>query len=105
MSAPHAMAGAASGPQLQVEQVARVFAAPRGRGLIEALKPIDLAVARNDFITILGPSGCGKSTLLAVLALLLGLPLLAWWRRHATRAEVTAASEPAPADRPLDPVG
>ena len=54
--------------QLSVLQVGRVFPAPRGRGTIEALQPIDLAVARNDFITILGPSGCGKSTLLRIIA-------------------------------------
>ena len=54
--------------QLSVERVARVFQAPRGRAQIEALKPIDLAVERNDFITILGPSGCGKSTLLRIVA-------------------------------------
>jgi NitT/TauT family transport system ATP-binding protein len=33
-----------------------------------ALQPTDLAVAHNDFITILGPSGCGKSTLLRIVA-------------------------------------
>ena len=54
--------------QLSVLQVGRVFPAPRGRGTIEALQPIDLAVERNDFITILGPSGCGKSTLLRIIA-------------------------------------
>jgi NitT/TauT family transport system ATP-binding protein len=63
-----APASAFSGAQLSVEHVARVFVAPRGRGHIEALKPIDLVVARNDFITILGPSGCGKSTLLRIIA-------------------------------------
>ncbi len=62
------MTGAPPVAQLSVEQVTRVFPAPRARGLIEALKPIDLAVARNDFITILGPSGCGKSTLLRIVA-------------------------------------
>ncbi|MEP7085466.1 MAG: ABC transporter ATP-binding protein [Betaproteobacteria bacterium] len=54
--------------QLTIEQVSRVFPAPRGGGRIEALQPIDLAVARNDFISILGPSGCGKSTLLRIVA-------------------------------------
>jgi ABC-type nitrate/sulfonate/bicarbonate transport system ATPase subunit len=54
--------------QLAVESVSRVFPAPRGKGTIEALRPVDLAVARNDFITILGPSGCGKSTLLRIVA-------------------------------------
>jgi ABC-type nitrate/sulfonate/bicarbonate transport system ATPase subunit len=33
-----------------------------------ALSATDLAVAENDFITILGPSGCGKSTLLRIVA-------------------------------------
>ena len=33
-----------------------------------ALEPTTLAVADNDFITILGPSGCGKSTLLRIVA-------------------------------------
>jgi ABC-type nitrate/sulfonate/bicarbonate transport system ATPase subunit len=32
------------------------------------LQPIKLAVADNDFITIVGPSGCGKSTLLRIVA-------------------------------------
>ena len=62
------MTGAGTAAQLSVEQVGRVFRAPRGGGQIEALRPVDLAVARNDFITILGPSGCGKSTLLRIVA-------------------------------------
>jgi ABC-type nitrate/sulfonate/bicarbonate transport system ATPase subunit len=33
-----------------------------------ALQATDLAVAENEFITILGPSGCGKSTLLRIVA-------------------------------------
>jgi NitT/TauT family transport system ATP-binding protein len=35
-----------------------------GKGGITALKDIDLAVGRGEFLSILGPSGCGKSTLL-----------------------------------------
>ena len=35
---------------------------------VRALEPIDLAIAENDFLTILGPSGCGKSTLLRIVA-------------------------------------
>jgi Domain of unknown function (DUF4349) len=50
-------------------------------------------------------TGLGAVLPFAALALVLGLPLLAWWRRRAPRAEVTAGSVPAPADRPLDPVG
>ena len=46
--------------QLRIEGVRRHFAAPRGRGVIDALQPINLTVERNDFLSILGPSGCGK---------------------------------------------
>jgi NitT/TauT family transport system ATP-binding protein len=34
----------------------------------QALLPVNLDVADNDFITVLGPSGCGKSTLLRMVA-------------------------------------
>ena len=60
----------ADSAQLRIEQVRRHFALPRakGAGVIDALRPIDLTVQRNDFISILGPSGCGKSTLLRIVA-------------------------------------
>jgi NitT/TauT family transport system ATP-binding protein len=54
--------------KLVVEGVTRVFPAVARRSPVRALEPIDLAVADNDFITILGPSGCGKSTLLRIVA-------------------------------------
>ncbi|MBZ9676050.1 ABC transporter ATP-binding protein [Mesorhizobium sp. ES1-1] len=54
--------------KLLIEGVSRTFAGVRGGQPVKALTPIDLAVAANDFITILGPSGCGKSTLLRIVA-------------------------------------
>ena len=54
--------------QARIEGVGRVFPGVRGRAPTEALQPTSLAVADNDFITILGPSGCGKSTLLRIVA-------------------------------------
>ena len=33
----------------------------------QAVHPLDLSIARGDFVSILGPSGCGKTTLLRML--------------------------------------
>jgi len=54
--------------KLRIQGVTRVFPGVRGGPPVQALEPIDLEVADNDFITILGPSGCGKSTLLRIVA-------------------------------------
>jgi ABC-type nitrate/sulfonate/bicarbonate transport system ATPase subunit len=53
---------------LQVCGVSRSFPSQSGGASTVALQATDLAVAENDFITILGPSGCGKSTLLRIVA-------------------------------------
>jgi len=38
------------------------------RAPLHALGPIDLALKRGEFFSVVGPSGCGKSTLLDVIA-------------------------------------
>ncbi len=43
-----------------------------GDGQTEALRGIDLEIARGDFISLIGPSGCGKSTLLRLIGDLVG---------------------------------
>ena len=53
---------------LTIGGVSRTFAGVRNGPPTNALLPTTLAVADNDFITILGPSGCGKSTLLRIVA-------------------------------------
>jgi ABC-type lipoprotein export system ATPase subunit len=45
--------------------VAKVYATERGD--VEAVKGIDLDVARGEFVTIIGRSGSGKSSLLAMI--------------------------------------
>jgi len=54
--------------KLLIENVTRTFPGVHGGPPTQALLPTSLAVADNDFITILGPSGCGKSTLLRIVA-------------------------------------
>ena len=40
----------------------------RFRDGTEAVKGIDLDIARGEFLTLLGPSGCGKTTTLRLIA-------------------------------------
>jgi NitT/TauT family transport system ATP-binding protein len=51
--------------RVEVKDVRRTFS---GKGEeVEALAGVDLAVADNEFVSIVGPSGCGKSTLLEIM--------------------------------------
>ncbi len=53
-------------PMLDIRQVSKRF--QLDGDTIEALTPIDLAIARGEFICLIGASGCGKSTLLRIIA-------------------------------------
>jgi NitT/TauT family transport system ATP-binding protein len=37
-------------------------------GPVEALRSLDLAIRKQEFVSIVGPSGCGKSTILRIVA-------------------------------------
>ncbi len=55
--------------RLEIRSIGKTFpGVRRGAAPTQALQPISLDVADNDFITVLGPSGCGKSTLLRLVA-------------------------------------
>jgi ABC-type nitrate/sulfonate/bicarbonate transport system ATPase subunit len=54
-----------AGPHIVLEGVSKRFETPSGA--VPALSEVSLAVARQEFCTVIGPSGCGKSTLLAML--------------------------------------
>jgi NitT/TauT family transport system ATP-binding protein len=54
-----------SAPHLEVHELSKRWATRDG--FVPALERFSLAVAPQEFLTVLGPSGCGKSTLLAIL--------------------------------------
>jgi NitT/TauT family transport system ATP-binding protein len=49
-------------PKLQTSGLSKWF------GELEALRGIDIAVERGEFISVVGPSGCGKTTFLRMVA-------------------------------------
>jgi putative ABC transport system ATP-binding protein len=60
-----APSGAVPASVIACEQVVRSY--PMGSALVQAVRGIDLTIARGEFAAITGPSGCGKSTLLHLL--------------------------------------
>lgn len=54
-------------PHVTLTGVTKRFVSVSG-GELHALGPIDLALQRGEFFSVVGPSGCGKSTLLELLA-------------------------------------
>jgi len=53
---------------IRTEGLSRHYA--MGDATIHALRGIDLAVSRGEYVAIMGPSGCGKSTLMNLLGCL-----------------------------------
>jgi NitT/TauT family transport system ATP-binding protein len=80
--------GHGAAPVVALQGVAKTYADGT-----EALRPVDLAVAPGEIVTLLGPSGCGKSTLLRIVAGLLpaSAGTVALWGRPAGRGPAPGA--------------
>ena len=50
---------------LQLKQITKDYSV--GDGKVAALRGIDLAFRKSEFVSILGPSGCGKTTMLNII--------------------------------------
>ena len=57
---------ASTEPMLTISRVSKRF--ELAGDTIEALSPIELSIARGQFVCLIGASGCGKSTLLRIVA-------------------------------------
>ena len=60
-------AAVGNGEVVRLAGVSMVFGATGSGRQVEALRDIDLAVGRGEFVSLIGPSGCGKSTLLRIV--------------------------------------
>jgi ABC-type lipoprotein export system ATPase subunit len=53
-------------PIIEAQKVHKIYRS--GQLHVEALRTVDMAVAKGEMVAIMGPSGCGKTTLLNCLA-------------------------------------
>ena len=63
---PHVAAAAAATPEIELVDLSKRYG--RGDDAVQAVTNVTLAVAHNEFVSVLGPSGCGKSTILMMTA-------------------------------------
>ncbi|RMD63348.1 MAG: ATP-binding cassette domain-containing protein, partial [Planctomycetota bacterium] len=56
-----------AGVVAELRRIRKIYYKPDGSVLVEALKGIDLAIPRGQYVAIMGASGSGKSTLMNIL--------------------------------------
>ncbi len=62
----HTMTSPDPGLIIEAQQVRKIYRS--GQLRVEALRTLDMRVARGEMVAIMGPSGCGKTTLLNCLS-------------------------------------
>jgi NitT/TauT family transport system ATP-binding protein len=60
-----ATGGIGPNPRLDIRDIRKTF---EGKRPVEALAGVSMALAANEFVSLVGTSGCGKSTLLSIVA-------------------------------------
>jgi len=62
------MTPSASAPLIEFRQVTKTYG--EGQAAFQALKGVDLSIARGEFVAVMGPSGSGKSTTMNIIGCL-----------------------------------
>ena len=61
---------ASDAPVCELDAVRKIYYKPDGSVMVEALRGVDLTIARGEYVAVMGPSGSGKSTLMNILGCL-----------------------------------
>ena len=75
---------------IQLDQVTKTY--DSGENAVQALRGVDVAVGRGEFVSIIGPSGSGKSTLMHILGCLDTPTSGKYWLDGEDVAEMSARS-------------
>jgi len=65
---PHELDDEAKKALIQLDEICKTY--DSGENAVQALRGVDVAIEKGEFVSIIGPSGSGKSTLMHILGCL-----------------------------------